>query len=129
MNLKFIEPKDLRLQWSWVREGLEKVRNKGHDDWIVEDIYCDCYEGRSLLWIASEGNINTGLMVLQQAGSTMHVWAVYIASGDIIEGFQHIKEISNISNCNRITFSSNRAGWTRKAKAMGFTQKVWELTI
>ena len=129
MNLLFIEPKDLRSQWGWVRQGLEKVRSKGHDDWIVEDIYCDCYEGRSTLWIATQGDINTGLMVLQQAGTTMHVWAVYMASGDIMEGFNHIKEICKIAKCNRITFSSNRSGWTRKAKAMGFSQKVWELTI
>jgi len=126
MNVTYIQPNELRTHWQWVREGLEKVRGKGHSEWLPEDIYCDCYEGRSLLWITND---KTGFMVLQPTGGTMHVWAAYMASGSLDEGFEHIKNIARIAKCNRLTFSSNRTGWTRRAKAMGFTQKVWEMTI
>lgn len=129
MNIKFIQPHELREQWAWVKLGLERVRDKGHSEWIVEDIYCDLYESRSLLWIATEGDVNTGFMVLQPMGSTMHVWAAYMESGSLEQGFEHIKNIAKLGNCNKLTFSSNRVGWAKRAKRMGFVQKVWELTI
>jgi hypothetical protein len=54
MEFAYVQPNELRHCWWWVRMGLEKVRAKGHSEWLAEDIYCDCYEQRSMLWILPE---------------------------------------------------------------------------
>jgi hypothetical protein len=129
MDVRYIEPVELRACWGWVRSGLEKVRAKGHNDWIVEDIYCDCFEGRSMLWIGSENNDDIGFMVLQPMGDAMHVWVAYLSEGHLLEGFEHIKGIAALGNKTKLTFSSVRRGWEVKARAMGFKPKSWELSI
>jgi hypothetical protein len=42
--LHYIPKDQLRSHWDYVKHGLELVRAKGHMEWIIEDIYCDCYE-------------------------------------------------------------------------------------
>jgi hypothetical protein len=126
MELKYIAPSELRAQWEWVRQGLEKIRSKGHNAWLPEDIYCDCFEQRAMLWISPDN----GFMVLQPNGKELHVWAAYLQTTDQLEsGFEHIKNIARQGNCNKITFSSMRKGWEHRAKQMGFRPRVWEIDI
>jgi hypothetical protein len=70
MEFSYVQPNELRHCWWWVRQGLEKVRAKGHSEWLAEDIYCDCYEQRSMLWILPE---KKGFIVLQPNGVEMHI--------------------------------------------------------
>ena len=42
MILHYIPKDQLRQHWDYVKHGLELVRAKGHTQWIVEDVYCDC---------------------------------------------------------------------------------------
>ena len=130
LSVKYIPPSELRKNWSWVKEGLEKVRDKGHDTWIVEDIYCDCYEERSMLWIATKEDHAVGFMVLQPMGTTLHVWVAYLLThDDLINGFEHIKKIAKQGGCDKLTFTSVRKGWEVKARAMGFKPSTWELNL
>jgi len=41
--LHYIPKDQLRSHWDYVKHGLELVRKRGHTQWIVEDVYCDCY--------------------------------------------------------------------------------------
>lgn len=126
MELKYIAPNELRNHWEWVRQGLDKIRARGHNAWLPEDIYCDCFENRAMLWISPDN----GFMVLQPNGKELHVWAAYLQTPDQLEaGFEHIKNIARQGNCNKITFSSMRRGWEQRAKQMGFRPRVWEIDI
>jgi hypothetical protein len=129
MDVRYIEPHELRGLWEWVRTGLNIVRAKGHDDWIVEDIYCDCYEQRSMLWVGSVDGDDVGFMVLQPMGEALHVWVAYLSEGHLLEGFKHIKGIAALGQHTKITFSSVRKGWEVKARTMGFRPKTWELQL
>ena len=127
MDFKYIPPLELRQNWSWVREGLEKVRSKGHSAWLPEDIYCDCFEQRSMLWVC-----NNGFMVLQPNGTEMHIWAAWLDSNnpdDLAKGLEAAKNIAKQGNCTKITFSSVRKGWEVKARELGYRPRVWELDI
>jgi hypothetical protein len=129
MDFVYIPPANLREEWGWVREGLEKVRDKGHDDWISEDIYCDCFEQRAMLWIRKKKD---GFMVLQPLGKKMHIWAAWLDSKnpeDLISGMQTVKEIAKHGGCTGITFSSNRSGWARRAKSLGAKPSTWEVEL
>ena len=132
MNARYIYPNQLRDVWEFVKHGLEKVRAKGHDDWIVEDIYCDCFTQRSMLFVVDNDGLDYGFMVLQPIGKTMHIWAAYLDSHnekDLNLGLNHIKEIAKQGGCKKVTFTSVRKGWERHAKKLGWKPSTWEITL
>lgn len=130
MQVKYIPRDQLRQNWSWIKEGLEKVRSRGHDSWIVEDIYCDCFEQRAMLWIGYRDDHAIGFMVLQPMGSNLHVWVAYLTTHqDLLDGFEHIKNIARQGNLEKVTFTSARRGWDKKARSMGFTPTTWECKL
>jgi hypothetical protein len=133
MNARYIYPNQIREFWDFVKQGLEKVRAKGHNDWIAEDIYCDCFTQKAMLWIVSnDNNDDYGFMVLQPNGKTLHVWAAWLDSinpNDFIDGFNHIKEIARQGGCKKVTFTSVRKGWERHAKKLGCTPSTWETKL
>ena len=88
MIANYIHKDELRLVWDWVRQGLERIRSKGHTEWIVEDIYCDCYEQRSMLWVFHDEN-DKGFAILQPNGKSLHVWCAY--------GFMSDEKINQIT--------------------------------
>jgi len=120
----FIEPNNLRQVWDYVREGLLKVKEASSEPWIPEDIYCDCYSGRSMLWLMVENDQPVGFGVLQPVGDSLHIWAGY---GKFLmdEGFRHAEEIAKSGGARRITFESNRPGWARMADKHGYKPVRW----
>lgn len=128
----YIHKDDLRDAWPWVKQGLEKVRARGHLSWIAEDIYCDCYEQRSMLWIFFKEDKPCAFMVLQPNGKNMHMWAAWSDGTvkDILEiGLQQAINISKQGGCTNLTFSSVRKGWEHKARELGFTPDTWKIDI
>jgi len=75
MILHYIPKDQLRQHWEYIRHGLEIVRSKGHTDYIAEDVYCDCFEQRSMLFMGIVDNKPVGFVVLQPIGNRLHVWA------------------------------------------------------
>jgi hypothetical protein len=126
-------PKDqLRTHWEFIKEGLEIVRTKGHMEWIVEDVYCDCYENRSMIFMGIVNDKPEGFIVLQPIGNTLHIWATWsrIFDYDIFtKGLEEVKAIARQGGKTRVTFSSQRKGWERRARLMGFKPQTWEFIL
>ena len=132
MILHYIPKDKLREHWDYVKHGLELVRAKGHTSWIVEDVYCDCYENRSMLFVGMIDNKLVGFVVLQPIGDTLHVWASWSTINDITlfqQAFQEIQAIAKQGGKSKVTFNSQRKGWERRARAMGFKPQTWEYTL
>jgi hypothetical protein len=132
MILHYIPKDQLRSHWDYVKHGLELVRAKGHTEWIVEDVYCDCYENRSMLFIGMVDNKLVGFVVLQPIGNTLHVWATWSTLNDKIlfqQAFQEIQAIAKQGGKSRVTFSSQRKGWERSARELGFKPQTWEFIL
>ena len=132
MILHYIPKQDLRQHWDFVKHGLEIVRSKGHTQWISEDVYCDCHENRSMLFLAITNNQPYGFVVLQPIINTIHIWAAWsnINSDTLLyEALNEIKQIAKNAKKEKITFSSQRKGWERKAIQMNFKPSTWEMTI
>lgn len=128
MEYKYIEPQQLRGWWETVKPALEKIRSRGNDGWIVEDVYTDCFNQKSLLFVLIENNRYKGFFVLQPMGETLHVWAAYSLenSYEVVENaLKYIKGMARESSVKNITFSSHRRGWDRRAAAYGFRPKQW----
>ena len=126
-------PKDqLRTHWEFIKEGLEIVRTKGHMEWIVEDVYCDCYENRSMLFMGIVNDKPEGFIVLQPVGNALHIWATWsriFDYGIFTKGLEEVKAIARQGGKTRVTFSSQRKGWERRARLMGFKPQTWEFIL
>lgn len=132
MILHYIPKDQLRQHWEYIRHGLEIVRSKGHTDYISEDVYCDCYEQRSMLFMGIVDNKPVGFVVLQPIGNRLHVWAAWSLLNDealFMQAFQEIQAIAKQGGKTKVTFNSERRGWERKARQMGFKPQTWEFTL
>ena len=132
MILHYIPKDQLRTHWEFIKHGLELVRAKGHTQWIVEDVYCDCYENRSMLFVGMIDNKPVGFVVLQPIGDTLHVWASWSTINDITlfqQAWQEIQAIAKQGGKSRVTFSSQRKGWERRARELGFKPQTWEFIL
>jgi hypothetical protein len=132
MILHYIPKDKLREHWDYVKHGLELVRAKGHTSWIVEDVYCDCYENRSMLFVGMIDNKPVGFVVLQPIGDTLHVWATWSTLNDktlFYQAWQEIQAIAKQGGKSRVTFSSQRKGWERSARELGFKPQTWEFIL
>jgi hypothetical protein len=130
--LHYIPKDQLRSHWDYVKHGLELVRQRGHTQWIVEDVYCDCYENRSMLFVGLVDNKAVGFVVLQPIGDTLHVWASWSTINDntlFHQAWQEIQAIAKQGGKSRVTFSSQRKGWERRARELGFKPQTWEFIL
>ena len=132
MILHYIPKDNLRQHWEYVRHGLELVRARGHNEWLPEDVYCDCYENRSMLFVGIINNKPVGFVVLQPIGNRLHVWASWSTINDMtlfMQAFQEIQAIAKQGGKTKVTFNSERKGWERRARQMGFKPQTWEYTL
>jgi hypothetical protein len=132
MILHYIPKDNLRQHWEYIRHGLEIVRSKGHTEYIPEDVYCDCFEQRSMLFMGIIDNKPVGFVVLQPIGNRLHVWAAWSLINDdalFMQAFHEIQQIAKQGGKTKVTFNSERRGWERKARQMGFKPQTWEYTL
>ena len=128
MEYRYIAPQELRQWWSSVKPGLEKIKRRSPENWIIEDVYTDCFNKQSLLFVAIENNHFKGFFILQPQGETMHLWAAYSLenSYDVVENaLKYIKGMAAEAKVKYITFSSHRRGWAKRAADYGFRPKQW----
>jgi hypothetical protein len=130
MEVRLISPNDLRQWWRFVRPGLEMILHKTPEGWIPEDVYTDCFNGKSMLWVGLVDARPIGFMVLQPRNDALHVWCAYLSEvGYFDAGWQHLVNIAQHGDAKRLTFESWRPGWTRKAKQLGFKPRSWALEV
>jgi hypothetical protein len=128
MEYRYIAPQELRQWWASVRTGLEKIKSRSPENWIIEDVYTDCFNQKSLLFVLIENNHYAGFFVLQPQNETMHLWAAYSLenSYDVVENaLKYIKGMAAEAKVKYITFSSHRRGWAKRAADYGFRPKQW----
>ena len=128
MEFRYIQPDQLRAWWPTLRPGLDKIKTKSPENWIVEDVYADSINNKSMVWVCIDNNKYEGFFILQPMGTTMHVWAGYTLENNqqIVEnGLKYIKILASQANAKFITFSSHRNGWQRRAAQLGFRPKQW----
>ncbi len=127
-EFKFIPVDEIRNWWASIRPGLEKIKSKSPENWIVEDVYTDCFNQKAMLWVVLKDNHFNGFFILQPMGQELHVWAAWTLENDyqvVQKGLQFIKSMASEDNVKYLTFSSHRPGWERRAKAYGFRPRKW----
>ena len=128
MEYRFIASQELRQWWASVKPALDKIKSKSPENWIVEDVYTDCFNQKSLMFVLIENNHFKGFFILQPQGETLHLWAAYSLenSYDVVENaLKYIKGMAAEAKVKNITFSSHRRGWSKRAAQYGFRPKLW----
>lgn len=127
-EFNFVPQQEIRNWWPTIKPGLDEIKQKSPEPWIVEDVYVDLFNQKSMLWIALENRHFVGFFILQPLGHEVHVWAAWTLENDyqvVEKGLQFIKNMARNSNAKYLTFSSHRRGWDRRAKAYGFRPRKW----
>lgn len=127
-EFNFIPQQEIRNWWATIKPGLEEIKLKSPEPWIVEDVYVDLFNQKSMLWVALEDRHFVGFFVLQPLGHELHIWAAWSLENDyqvVEKGLQFIKNMARTSNAKYLTFSSHRRGWDRRASHYGFRPRKW----
>jgi hypothetical protein len=85
-----------------------------------------------MVFIAITNNKPYGFVVLQPVGNALHVWAAWSSINHELllqQAWQEIQAIAKQGSKTRITFTSHRRGWDKKAITMGFKPSTWEFTL
>jgi hypothetical protein len=127
MELKYVNPQELKQVWNQIKPSLSEIAELGND-WIPEDAYCDIKVGKAQLYLVIKDGYFIGYIITQLINNSLHVWAAYSNSHDILsEGLTEIIKIANKMNAKEITFSSYRKGWEKIAPTLGFKPYTWRL--
>lgn len=128
MEYKLLNAFGLRNWWSFIREGLLEILKKSPENWIPEDIYSECINSRAFIYILLNKDKYCGFFVLQKIDRNIHIWVGYNTENNyeiVINAVKYIKELAKSSNCDNVTFSSNRLGWDKVAKKLNFKVRTW----
>jgi hypothetical protein len=109
--------------WKDIRPHLEKIIERGGSDgWISEDVYAIICAGNATLYV-NDGEW-LGFCVVQllphYTTKKLHVWILHLESDP--EPFMgRLKDLARQHGATRITFSTARKGWEKRAERLGFT--------
>ena len=85
-----------------------------------------------MLFVGIINNKAVGFVVLQPVGDALHVWASWSTINDqtlFYQAFQEIQALAKQGGKTKVTFNSERKGWERRARQMGFKPQTWEYTL
>ena len=126
MQKTLVNPQELRNWWGFVRPGLDEILRKSPENWIPEDVYADCMNGRTMLWVFSVNDKAIGFAVLELKGDVLHCWCGWANSvGHFESAVKCVSEIAKESGSRFVTFESWRSGWNRIAPKFGFKPRTW----
>jgi hypothetical protein len=130
-ELKYVHPDDLRLYWDLIRPGLEKVKEAGSEDWILEDIYSAIKSGPSTLHIGYVNGVYVGFIVIcpgkEFGRQLLHIWCLYLdpcaksENNDAMMDFwPNIVKIAQNMGARRIDMQTARRGFERRLMSLNF---------
>ena len=123
---------DVRTNWSFVEEGLNKVIEKTGSEFIPADIYTLISNKNLFLYWIVDGTDTIGFTIVSEVVTSyegkksLYLDHTYIDSKfmkrNTIEEFDvAVEELAKSIHCNRLEFNSSRIGWGRRIRRMGWT--------
>lgn len=134
-ELRLVEPWELARYWLQVKGGVERVAEEASDGWLPEDVYMALKQNVSLLMVGYVANYYVGFVVLTPTlgweGPQMHLWAVYNrGERDVLDTFlEDVREFARARGAVKITMTSCRKGWERRAVQLGFTKTQTQFAL
>ena len=136
MDKVYIQPKDIKSVWGFVKPNLYTILEKSPENWIPEDIYAAIVTGQAILCISTSKTEPNGFVVgriidrqvntIEKDIDTLHIWVGY--ANTMLreqEQWKLIEQIAKEQNCKRISFETWRKGWSKKAEKLGFYPRTY----
>ena len=113
---------ELSTIWPKIRPALGKIiARHGSDGWLPEDVYAIVCAGNATLYV-NDGEW-LGFCVLQviphYTQKRLHVWVLHLSS-DPAPFMERLRTLAQQCGATKITFSTARKGWERRAARLGF---------
>lgn len=126
LSVKYINPTELKFVWPWVKEKLSIVQKKSPESWIQEEIFCNCFNQNSMLWVGYLFNKPACMFILKPMGDTVGISIAWSESEPVAnEALKHIEGIARNGNARYLEFRTQRKGWEKRARQMGFRPRAW----
>jgi hypothetical protein len=123
MTFDLIAPESLHAWWEYVREGLLRVKVKGKEKWLVEDVYTAIRTKRSTLYIARDEDKPIGFFVAEMSiepfsnEPVLFIWTLF--GPDSLpytdECITYLEQLAHSIGAKRIRFTGRR-GWEKVLK-------------
>lgn len=127
--LEQVNPLNLSTIWHIVKSGIEEILRDLNKEcmmefWIPEDVYTSLRTNNSVLLLGDEGFVIVQIRNDTYTGvRQFFVWMGYslIPEEDIMTNVQqYLEKLAKEWGCQMMSFSSNRPGFRKKAKEMGY---------
>lgn len=117
----------LKDNWDFIKLGLNRILRKSPEPWIPEDVYAKCVYKEGFLWLIRDDQDRlNGFFILEHLGEVCHIWCAWAIEPDMLDdGMKFIEQTARDTGAKRITFDTNRAGWIKVAKQLGFIPRTW----
>ena len=128
--LQQINPQHLSRLWHMIKPGVEEILEDLNKEclqelWIPEDVYCSVKIGESILLLSDDGFVIVQARPDRFTGTkTFFVWLAHTfdTSRNIMEETQpFLFDLARSWGCEMMSFASNRIGFRKKAKDMGYS--------
>ena len=139
--LEYIHPENLHQYWDDLKSDIELVLDRSNSsvEWIPEDVYMSIKQNTSYVIVGFDGESNSwlGSIVLTPqpgyCGLELHIWTLCNRTDHCLIQ-NHMDDIVGFAKklgAKKLTFSSNRKGWNRAGKRLGFipTLQQYELRV
>ena len=133
-----VNPLHLSRLWHMIKPGIEEILEDLNKDclqelWMPEDIYTSLKIGESILLLGDEGFVVFQVRQDKYTGTKQFfVWLGYSFTPEVeVLESSHLQllQMAKYFNCEMMTFCSNRRGWQRKAKELGFSSGLTEYSM
>jgi hypothetical protein len=126
LSVKYVNPTELKTIWPWVREKLLLVQRKSPEQWMPEEIYCQCFNQNAMLWVGYLFNKPACMFILEPLGDTVGISVAWSESEPVAdEALKHIEGIAKKGDARYLEFRTWRRGWEKRARQMGFRPRAW----
>jgi hypothetical protein len=133
-----VNPLHLSKIWYTIKPGIEEILEDLNKDclqelWTPEDVYTSIKVGESVLLLGDEGFVVFQVRQDKYTGTKQFfVWLGYSfnpAINVLEESHRQLLDIARYYQCEMMVFTSNRRGWGRRAKDIGFVSGLTTYTM
>lgn len=125
LELRFILPRDLRVWWPVIKDGVHICVSRNDCDAIPEEIYSAISSGSAQLFVGLSGGRYQGFVICQKEGDAIFIWLCYSPYREVLERFlPMLKDIALGGGLKKLRFGSSRRGAERLARLIGFKTKT-----
>lgn len=136
-TFQWIQPHEIGDYWQTIKHGLVETAEKAPGGWTPHDVFMQLVHGQATLHLVLVDKYYRGFMVTKMIdaheGKKLLLWILHgDMSGDVMrDNKDQFGEWAKACGAVKIQFQSNRKGWERVVKQVGFepTMIIYESEV